>query len=73
MSAASLFESVAAWLARAAPPSLVEGTHDQHRDGSISRVDTFGNPVDDSRVAERGQREIEDRAREHQILISCWM
>lgn len=73
MSAASLFQSALALLSRAAPPSLMGDAHDQHRDGSTSRVDTFGNPVDDSHGAERHQREIEDRAREHQILISCWM
>jgi hypothetical protein len=70
MSAASIFESVVAWLARGAPASY-EDAVDPHRSSAV-QVDTFGNPIGDDR-AERSRREVEDRAREHQILISCWM
>ena len=72
MSAASIFESVVAWLARAAPSAFGDDAFDPHRSGSAVQVDTFGNPIGDDR-AERKRREVEDRAREHQILISCWM
>jgi hypothetical protein len=72
MSAASIFESVVAWLARGAPASFEADAVDPHRTGSAVQVDTFGNPIGDDR-AERNRREVEDRAREHQILISCWM
>ena len=72
MSAASIFESVVAWLARGAPASSEDDAVDPRRGGSALQVDTFGNPIDDDR-AERNRREVEDRAREHQILISCWM
>jgi hypothetical protein len=72
MSAASIFESVVAWLARGAPASIEDDAVDPRRSGSTVQVDTFGNAIDDDR-AERNRREVEDRAREHQILISCWM
>jgi hypothetical protein len=72
MSAASIFESVVAWLARVAPSSFEDDAVDPHRGGSAAQVDTFGNPIGDDR-AERSRREVEDRARERQILISCWM
>jgi hypothetical protein len=29
--------------------------------------------VNDDGVGDRNWRDVEDRAREHQILISCWM
>ncbi|HET9396142.1 MAG TPA: hypothetical protein VFO36_08805 [Nitrospiraceae bacterium] len=72
MSAASIFGSVFAWLARGAPPSFGYDAIDPHRGAFALHVDTFGNPIDDDR-AEPNRRELEDRAREHQILISCWM
>lgn len=73
MSIASLFQSVAVWLARAAPPSFAGGVAEPKLDGSASRLDTFGNPVNDYGAGERSSRDVEDRAREAQILISCWM
>ena len=69
---ASVLETVVAWLARNGPPSVVDDATGPH-DGSASRVDTFGNPVSDGGAGDRNWRDVEDRAREHQILISCWM
>lgn len=73
MSATSLFQSVVAWLVRTGPPSFVDDPVGPHSDSSAPRADTFGNPVDDGGAGDRNWRDVEDRAREHQILISCWM
>ncbi len=73
MSTASLFQAVVGWLARTGPPSLVDPAPGRQSDSSAPRVDTFGNPLDDDDPGDRNWRDVEDRAREHQILISCWM
>jgi hypothetical protein len=73
MSATSLFQSVVAWLVRTGPPSLADDAPSPYSDSSAPRADTYGNPVDDGGAGDRNRRDVEDRAREHQILISCWM
>lgn len=73
MSTASLFQSAIAWLARTAPQPNVEGAINPHPDSRGPLLDTFGNPANDGGAGGRNWRDVEDRAREHQILISCWM
>ncbi len=73
MSAASIFTAVLARLTRGTPRSFEGEAVEPQREGPASRVDTIGNPIGDDGTGERHWRDVEDRAREHQILISCWM
>lgn len=72
MSATFRLQSVVAWLAGTARQPDAEATIKRRLD-SHPLLDTFGDPVDDKGTGDRNRRDVEDRAREHQILISCWM
>ena len=72
MNATVRLQSVVAWLAGTARQPGAEATIKPHPD-SHPLLDTFGNRVDDNGAGDRNPRDVEARAREHQILISCWM